>query len=238
MSWRRPARPETGRGRRHAPGADVDGEPGASVLLARAAQREHEFAVSPALGASSAAVIRATLLEGGLLGLAGGAIGAGRCLGHEGPGGARAARLSAPRHDRGRLDCRRRDDRAWRHPRPARRRGSAAPGRRGRRCRRSSPRAPSVAAADTRMRRALVVTQVAITLVLLGSGGLVVRSVERLLRADPGFNAEGVLTFRVRSPPGILPAAGRSHRLPGSRRARACSPFRASPTPARPRRCR
>ena len=72
-----------------------------------------------------------------------------------------------------------------------------------------------------RMRRALVVTQVAITLVLLGSGGLVVRSVERLLRADPGFNAEGVLTFRVRSPPGILPAAGRSHRLPGSRRARA-----------------
>ena len=57
----------------------------------------------------------------------------------------------------------------------------------------------------TRMRRALVVTQVAITLVLLGSGGLVVRSVERLLRADPGFNAEGVLTFRVRSPPEFFP---------------------------------
>ena len=55
------------------------------------------------------------------------------------------------------------------------------------------------------MRRALVVTQVAITLVLLGSGGLVVRSVERLLRADPGFNADGVLTFRVRSPPEFFP---------------------------------
>jgi hypothetical protein len=47
----------------------------ASVLLARGAQREHEFAVSRALGASSGAVIRATVLEGGLLGLAGGAAG-------------------------------------------------------------------------------------------------------------------------------------------------------------------
>ena len=37
----------------------------ASVLLARAAQREHEFAVSRALGANSAAIVRATLLEGG-----------------------------------------------------------------------------------------------------------------------------------------------------------------------------
>ena len=45
----------------------------ASVLLARAAQREHEFAVSRALGANSAAVARATLFEGGLLGLGGGA---------------------------------------------------------------------------------------------------------------------------------------------------------------------
>jgi putative ABC transport system permease protein len=57
----------------------------------------------------------------------------------------------------------------------------------------------------SRMRRALVVTQVAITLVLLGSGGLVVRSVERLLQSDPGFDPEGVLTFRVRSPPEFFP---------------------------------
>ncbi len=48
----------------------------ASVLLARAAQREHEFAVSRALGASDLAVMRATLFEGGLLGLIGGAAGA------------------------------------------------------------------------------------------------------------------------------------------------------------------
>ncbi|MGH7578500.1 MAG: ABC transporter permease, partial [Longimicrobiales bacterium] len=41
----------------------------AAVLLARAAQREHEFAVSRALGANGVAVARATLFEGGLLGL-------------------------------------------------------------------------------------------------------------------------------------------------------------------------
>jgi hypothetical protein len=46
----------------------------ASVLLARAAQREHEFAVSRALGADSMALVRATLVEGALLGAAGGVL--------------------------------------------------------------------------------------------------------------------------------------------------------------------
>jgi putative ABC transport system permease protein len=55
------------------------------------------------------------------------------------------------------------------------------------------------------MRRGMVVAQVALSLVLLGSGGLVLRSVERLLAADPGFNPDGVLTFRVRSPPEFFP---------------------------------
>src|SRR5499426_387547 len=48
----------------------------ASVLLARAAQREHELAVSRALGANTTAIVRSILLEGGLLGLAGGALSA------------------------------------------------------------------------------------------------------------------------------------------------------------------
>src|SRR5262249_34075279 len=47
----------------------------ASLLLARAAEREKQFAVSRALGASGPAVVRATLLEGALLGLIGGVTG-------------------------------------------------------------------------------------------------------------------------------------------------------------------
>ena len=67
-----------------------------------------------------------------------------------------------------------------------------------------------------RMRRGMVVAQVALSLVLLSSGGLVVRSFERLLRADPGFRPEGVLTFRVRSPPEFFPKSADVDRLPGS----------------------
>ncbi len=48
----------------------------ATVLLARASTREREFAVARALGASGLALTRPTLLEGGLLGILGGAGGA------------------------------------------------------------------------------------------------------------------------------------------------------------------
>jgi putative ABC transport system permease protein len=51
-----------------------------------------------------------------------------------------------------------------------------------------------------RMRRAMVVVQVALSLVLLSTGGLVVRSFERLLRADPGFEPSGLLTMRIPIP--------------------------------------
>src|SRR6185295_19432896 len=56
-----------------------------------------------------------------------------------------------------------------------------------------------------RLRRALVVTQVALSLVLLCSGGLVVRSFEYLLRSQPGFRPDGVLTVFVRTPPQFFP---------------------------------
>ena len=51
-----------------------------------------------------------------------------------------------------------------------------------------------------RMRRGMVAVQVALSLVLLSSGALVVRSFEQLLRARPGFEAAGVLTLRVPCP--------------------------------------
>ena len=45
----------------------------ATLLLSRAVQREREFAVSRALGANPAALVRATLFEAGMLGAIGGA---------------------------------------------------------------------------------------------------------------------------------------------------------------------
>jgi putative ABC transport system permease protein len=52
-----------------------------------------------------------------------------------------------------------------------------------------------------RARGLLVVTQVALALVLLVGSGLMVRSFQELRAIDPGFNAEGVLTFRLAPPP-------------------------------------
>jgi predicted permease len=55
------------------------------------------------------------------------------------------------------------------------------------------------------LRRGLVVIQVALCLVLLSTGALVARSFERLLRSQPGFDASGVLTFRVPIAPWRFP---------------------------------
>jgi predicted permease len=173
----------------------------ASVLLARAAQREHEVAVSRALGADSAAVARATLFEGTLLGLLGGLAGAVVAI-----WGTRAlvalAPLNLPRRDTIAVD--------WGI-------GAAVVGIGGL-LGLLAAITPATWAARTslasllagsavrgggghgRMRQGMVVAQVALSLVLLTTGGLVVRSFDRLLRADPGFRPEGLLTIRVPIP--------------------------------------
>jgi putative ABC transport system permease protein len=56
-----------------------------------------------------------------------------------------------------------------------------------------------------RLRRSMIVVQVALSLILLSSGALVVRSLAHLLRSDPGFRPEGLLTLRVRTPPEFFP---------------------------------
>lgn len=53
---------------------------------------------------------------------------------------------------------------------------------------------------STRMRRGLVIAEVALSLALLVGAGLTVRGLQRQLATDPGFDASNLLTFTVRLP--------------------------------------
>jgi putative ABC transport system permease protein len=178
----------------------------ASVLLARAAQREHEVAVSRALGANTIAIVRSTVMEGALLGITGGALGTLAAI-----WGTRALVAVAP------LDLPRREAIAidWRTAAVVIGVGgmlgllaAIVPAAWSARTSLSSLLSSSAVrggGGHGRLRRGMIVAQVALSLVLLGSGALVVRSFERLLRADPGFRSDGVFTIRLRRPPAFFP---------------------------------
>jgi putative ABC transport system permease protein len=169
----------------------------ACLLLADAARREHEVAVRLALGAGRRGVVRQLLTEGAVLAAAGAALGilvagwATRLL--------RTAADGLPRIDEVRVDGRlvaftlclgvvtttlfalapalrasRKD------PADALSRGGRgqAGGRNG-------------------LLRALVGGQVALAIVLLVGAGLLTRSFVRLQQVSPGFDPDGVLTFRM-----------------------------------------
>jgi len=56
-----------------------------------------------------------------------------------------------------------------------------------------------------RIRHTLMASQVALALVLLVATGLLVRSFQRLLTVDPGFDSRSTLTFQVGLPPATYP---------------------------------
>jgi putative ABC transport system permease protein len=177
-----------------------------ALLLARAGQREREFAVSRALGARPLELVGATVAEGVLLGAVGGAAGALLAV-----WGSRALVALGP------ADLPRRESigvdagiallvigvgallglLAAAVPALWAVRTGLAPLLRN--------AAVRGGGGHGRMQRGMVVTQVALTLVLLSTGGLVARSFERLLRADPGFDPAGVLTVRVPASPDRYP---------------------------------
>jgi putative ABC transport system permease protein len=59
------------------------------------------------------------------------------------------------------------------------------------------------------LRSGLVVLEVALALVLLAGAGLLLRSFERLVRAEPGFNPDGLLTLQIWLPWPNDPEKGR-----------------------------
>jgi putative ABC transport system permease protein len=59
------------------------------------------------------------------------------------------------------------------------------------------------------LRSGLVVLEVALALVLLAGAGLLLRSFERLVRLEPGFNPDGLLTLQVWLPWPNAPETGR-----------------------------
>ncbi len=61
-----------------------------------------------------------------------------------------------------------------------------------------------------RMRGALVITEVALSFVLLVAAGLLLRSFDSVRKVDPGFRAQNVLTFGVALPPEQYNTAART----------------------------
>jgi putative ABC transport system permease protein len=170
----------------------------ATLLLERAARREREFAISRALGADRAAIVRAMVLEGGILGLLGGAGGALLAI-----WGTRALVALAPAN----LPQRDAIGVTWTIAAIVIATGvalgllaGAAPAGWAARANLASLMGSTAVrggGGHGRMRRGLVVAQVALSLILLTTGAVVARSLERLLQSDAGFNPDGVLTLRV-----------------------------------------
>jgi putative ABC transport system permease protein len=169
----------------------------ANLLLARAAQRESEFALRAALGAGQARVVRQLLTESLLLALLGGALGI--VIAHL---GVRALVTLAPSLPR--LEAITVNGPVLAFALAA----TTACGllfglapaihvARADLHRQLQAGALRLAAARRTTRGWLVVSEVALALMLLVGSGLLLRSMGRLLAVTPGFDAAGVLTAQV-----------------------------------------
>lgn len=182
-----------------------------NLFLARAEGRLRELAVRRALGAGGASLLGEFLSEAALLSSAGGA------LGLAGAGiGIRVLRSSGlgtsiPRLAEVRVDgaviaataavaaCAALAVSAI----PVMRRGPSLAAMLV-----SGGRGSAGAKERSRMRRALVIAQVALALVLLAGAGLLARSFARLHDVNPGFTAAHALAFRLSLPEASYPTAG------------------------------
>ena len=180
----------------------------ANLLLARATARQREMAIRAALGAGRWRIIRQLLTESILLGLAGGA--AGLLAGKWGLNALTALAVSSfPRVAGATLDARVLVFTvfvsvatgvlfglapAWESARSVRHESLKEGGR-----------GASAGMLSQRLRRALVVAEVALSLTLLVGAGLLLRSFLKLLDVEAGFHAGGVLTARLGLPQAKYP---------------------------------
>jgi putative ABC transport system permease protein len=180
----------------------------ANLLLVRAAGRETEIAVRTALGAGRARIVRQLVTESVLLSLAGAAI-----------GGALAAWIVDAIVAFGpkglpRLDTIAIDGRVLAFSIgiaivtgllfglvPAFHAARAEIGQ----MLKESVRGSTVRRAAQRTRSALVMTEMALAVVLLVGAGLLIRSFATLLKVDPGFRPENVVSFDVSVPSSKYP---------------------------------
>ena len=174
----------------------------ANLLLARASRRGRELAVRVALGAGRGRVLRYLLAESVVIAVLGGVLGV--ILANWGV--KLVAILGPP--DLPRLDALRLDARAVVFAlgtslatvvlfglAPA----LGASRSQARDWLRAGSRGATSDRARNRLRRALVVTEVALSLVLLVGAGLLVRSLTVLLNAEPGYRTKDVLAVSVQA---------------------------------------
>ena len=172
----------------------------ANLLLARAAARDREIAVRTALGAGRLRLVRQLLTESVMLGLAGAALGL--LLAY---GGLRILLRFSP----GEIPELARVDIDWRVLAFALAMAvvtailfGLAPALQGIRVRlneglRAGGRGAAGTIRGNRMRSALIVAEVALSLVLLAGATLLMRSFWNLTKVDPGFDARSVLTMQM-----------------------------------------
>lgn len=180
----------------------------ANLLLVRSESRQHELAIRAALGAGRGRIARELLLESLVLGLAGGALALGvaalglRLLTASGP-------VDLPRLAEISLDARSLwftlllavvsgllfgSIPAWKYARAR----TALPLE-------NSARTASAGREHQRSRRALVVAQIAIALLLLVSSSLMIRTFLALRNVQPGFtNAAQIQTMRISIPESLI----------------------------------
>ena len=183
----------------------------ANLLLARASAREREMAIRTALGAGRARVIRQLLTESVVLALLG--FTAGVLLAHWGLGALlEIASVSFPRIAGAHIDARVLLFTALIALGTGMLFG-LAPALQASRVHpdalKEGGRTATTGMAAQRLRRALVVAEIALSTMLLAGAGLLMKSFLRLQDVDPGFRPDGVLTLRISLPENRYPEPAR-----------------------------